>query len=38
MLSGICWSSCEYMKFKLRKMENSFGDAMNLYIRNYPEL
>lgn len=38
MLSGICWSCCEYLKLKLRGIDIEFREALNLYMQHYPQL
>lgn len=38
MLSGICWSCCEYTKFKLRGIDIEFREALSLYTQHYPQL
>lgn len=38
LLSGICWSGCEYAKLKLQGINIDFNGALNLYMRHYPQL
>lgn len=38
MLSGICWSCCEYVKLKLQGIDIDFKGALSLYMQHYPQL